>query len=453
MKYSLKLIGLLIIISILAFTGCEDRTSLTKPQAPNTGDADFTRFVTIGNSLTAGYQNGSLYESAQEYSFGNLIARQVYSDYEQPIFDETGTTGKMSLASLEPLVIDISSTSGNPLNLNYPAPYNNLGVPGAYLWDVLNATDSSDCYTATYFGATNPLFDAVLRNSALNKGSQFAQASALNPTFVSLWIGNNDILGYATSGATLPPYTDEITFAGLYGQIADTLSTRNADVILANIPSITSIPFFTTIGPQLGNGLKQAMAMPGVECLFYQKHGETVATGLADTLDLWTNSILITLSGSTYAPLLGQPTGQYYTDNNIPIPAGIDTTQAFALHPQNPWPDALVLDQTEIADIGNIIGNYNSTIENLANSYNYALVDVNSFFSNIADNGYSVNGLNFSTAYIEGGLFSLDGVHPTSRGYAIIANEFIEEINDFYNANIPLINVSSIPGSIPLTGE
>ena len=43
-------------------------------------------------------------------------------------------------------------------------------------------------------------------------------------------------------------------------------------------------------------------------------------------------------------------------------------------------------------------------------------------------------------------LFSLDGVHPNARGYAVIANEIIKVINEHYNANLPLHYVNNFPG-------
>ncbi|PIE77928.1 MAG: hypothetical protein CSA15_10575 [Candidatus Delongbacteria bacterium] len=61
------------------------------------------------------------------------------------------------------------------------------------------------------------------------------------------------------------------------------------------------------------------------------------------------------------------------------------------------------------------------------------------------------NGIKFTTDYISGNLFSFDGIHPTSQGYAVIANRFISAINNKLNSEIPLINVSTIPGSLPTT--
>lgn len=84
------------------------------------------------------------------------------------------------------------------------------------------------------------------------------------------------------------------------------------------------------------------------------------------------------------------------------------------------------------------------------NSSSFGLADMNAFISSIVDD-YSEFGLQMNGDYITGGLFSLDGVHPTSRGYAILANKFIDVINTKFNAEIPMINVSTIEGSIILT--
>ncbi|PKL87696.1 MAG: hypothetical protein CVV23_14125, partial [Ignavibacteriae bacterium HGW-Ignavibacteriae-2] len=194
-----KYIITFIAIFLTLLNGCEDRSDLTAPGKPNTGDADFTRFVSIGNSLTQGEQSGSVFASGQEYSFGNLIANQVGTSFEQLLFTDPGTGGRIEASSINPFVTTINTTQGAPINLTYPAPFNNLGVKGAFISDVINARSAQTCYTAQ-FGSPNPLFDAVLRGS----GTQLELAIAQNPTFVTLWIGNNDILAYATRGGLFP---------------------------------------------------------------------------------------------------------------------------------------------------------------------------------------------------------------------------------------------------------
>ncbi len=154
--------------------------------------------------------------------------------------------------------------------------------------------------------------------------------------------------------------------------------------------------------------------------------------------------------------LIGTSTGILY--RGLPqLPAGIDTTQPFGFHPQNPWPNSLILDPTEINIAQTAVTGYNAVIQNVANTFGFVLADMNALFNTIrqADftGGYKVDGMTFKTTYVTGGLFSLDGVHPTSQGHAIIANEFIKAINTNFNANIPKINIATIPSSIQLVGK
>jgi hypothetical protein len=453
-----KIIILFAVATLLFLVACEDRSDLTAPVAPSTGTADFSRFVTIGNSLTAAYQNGSLYESSQVYSIGKIIADQVHTSFEQPIISDPGIPGRLELHSLNPLTILPNGGLGEVKNAALQKPYNNLGVPGAILFDLVDTTD----FAPKSVARGNPYFQIVLRNQALGK-SVIAQALNLKPTFVTLWIGNNDVLGYATSGGTkgtdatgkLP--TDPNVFAFLYNNVATALAdpTDTRKVVAANIPDVQNVPFFTTIGPKIGAALIDVMAAnPNVVGLFYQKAGEGVASSYATPEDLIAcKNILLTLVSSPYAGLVGKPTGKFYRDNGIdPAPYGIDTTQAFGLHPQNPWPNAFTLDADEIALVQKRTAEFNAVIKAAVDAHpkSWALVDINSFFAQMAAKGMVVDGIKFTTDYITGNTFGLDGVHPTTRGYGVITNEFINVINTKFNASIPKINVSSLPASIPL---
>ena len=343
-----------VLLFTFAFISCTDYTELEAPVSTpvETGTADFTKFVSIGNSITAGYQSGTIYQSGQMYAYPNLIAQQVGVKFEMPYVSDPGLGGRMEVQSLSPFTIYYNTSAGAPLNLNYPAPYNNLGVPGALLYDVYYATSSTTCASNVFGGTPNPYFDLILRNSALNLGTQLQQALAQNPTFVTLWIGNNDVLGYATSGGTSPAApTDATTFGQLFGGIGQGLAQSGAKVVVANIPNVTTIPFFTTVGLQIA--INPSIPWSSLPLGFvYQKAGESsVGSGSATKDNLLHAEILVTLKGSAYASLLGQSTGKFYRDYHFPaLPAGIDTTQPFGFHPQNPFPNAFVLDADEIVD-------------------------------------------------------------------------------------------------------
>lgn len=403
-----KILTILIILVVLISIGCEDRSELTPPAPPSTGTVNFAKFVTLGNSLTAAYQNGALYESSQMYSIGKLIADQVGVPFEQPIVSDPGTGGRLEVQALTSTGIQIytNTNQGQPKNQNLNKPYNNLAVPGAFLYDVANATSSTTCFSYVFGGGVaNPLFDLILRG----QGTMLNQAKALNPTLITLWIGNNDILGHATSGATIP-YTPSTNFAFLYNALATELAGTNAKVVVANIPDVTSIPFFTTVGPTLAaQGIQAVWAVRGVE----------------DTVPISVTTNYLTLKAIGY------------------LEQGKGTTKT------NPLPNSVVLDSLEALNVKNVINEYNAIIASVAEAKGFGLVDANALLNN-AKRGLVVNGIRFTTQYVTGGLFSLDGVHPTSRGYAIIANEFIKVINDKWGAKIPFVNVANIPGSLIL---
>jgi hypothetical protein len=455
MKKYIKIISIALLI--LFTYSCDDYTELTSPTI-NLGSADFSRFVTIGSSFTAGYQSGSLYQSSQMYSHGQLIANVVAANFEQPYVSDPGTGGRLEIKSLSPFELYINLGTGSPLNTPFPRPYNNLGVPGALVYDVLNATNANDCASALFAGVPNPMFDLILQTSP-NYGTQFEQATILRATMILIWIGNYDILGFASSGGVSPSAPTEVnTFSALFTATANALGSLGVEVVVGNVLEITSYPFFTTVGPLMALEIPwYQLAQLSVPGLFYQEHGVTgPSIVFADSLSLLTGGVLVTLTGSGYAGLVGTPNGKFYRDFQYPaLPTGIDTTMPFGVHPQNPWPDALILDAGEKTTADNTTQAYNSAISNAAINNGFGLVDFNTIFRNFRMRDFSggtvINGITYTTTFVTGGLFSLDGIHPTSQAQGIIANAFLEVINKNFNASIPSIDVSTIPGSLNFT--
>ena len=231
------------ICCFFVFISCADRSEINSPEKVSTGEANFNKFVAIGNSLTAGMQNSSLYENAQQYSFGNLIAKQVGVEFQQPIISDPGIGGRIEIKSLDPFSTKTQPlNAGSPLNLDYAGIYNNLGIPGAFLKDILSAT-SSETATESF----NIFFDLILRD----QGTVLDLAMMSEPSLLTLWIGNNDLLGYATSGG-IGTYTSESSFANLFNQLCSALSTGGFPVIMANIPRVKFNPYFTTVAPTVG---------------------------------------------------------------------------------------------------------------------------------------------------------------------------------------------------------
>lgn len=367
----------------------------------DTGSADFTRYVAIGDSLTAGFMSGSLNQTAQQNSYPALIYRQATGQtagFEQPLVGGVGIPAALELRSLAPLIIAPKSGSGTPLNLNLQRPYNNLAVPGADVHDaVATVTDNGG------------LHDLILRKL----GTQIQQAVFLKPTFTTIWIGNNDVLAAATSGrviegVTITPVAQfEADFKTVVGAIAST----GSKMAIANIPNVSAIPFVNTISRFIVNPATNQPVLV---------NGQPVA-------------------------IIG-PSGPLGANDRVLLTASSELAKGFGIPVQlggngQPLADQFILDANEINTINARVAAYNNVIASVANSSGAALVDINSVFNELATTGINIGGITFTRNFLTGGIFSYDGVHPTSTGYAYVANVFIGAINDKFGGEIPPVNL------------
>ena len=102
---------------------------------------------------------------------------------------------------------------------------------------------------------------------------------------------------------------------------------------------------------------------------------------------------------------------------------------------QNP---SYVLDPTEIATIEQRLQAFNQIIASDAASAGFPVADIYTTFQQIAANPPHIAGATLTTRYL-GGLFSLDGVHPSNIGYSLVANAFIATADRGYGMSIPAI--------------
>ncbi|HEX4954836.1 MAG TPA: SGNH/GDSL hydrolase family protein [Thermoanaerobaculia bacterium] len=367
--------------------------------------ADFTRYVALGDSLTAAFMSGGLINEVQRNSYPALINTQAggRADFQQPLVGTPGIPPLLDLVSLRPLIIaPKSSTNGLPQNLGLQRPYDNLAVPGFRVRDVLNNPTG------------NGLVDLILRPPGFGNASALQQALLLRPTFVTLWIGNNDVLGAATSGIVIEgvTLTPVAQFEQQLRSIVSPIRAAGANLAIANIPNVTVIPFVTTIPPVVVNPTTN---MPVLV------NGQPVPLlGPNGPLAL-TDRVLLTASG----PL----------SRGIGIPLGIPGGTGMALSTQ------FVLDGNELAMLSSRVAAYNDVIRRVASEAGAALVDMNGAFNEIAAEGLEIAGIEFSSAFLTGGIFSYDGVHPTPFGYAFTANEFIAAINERFGNEIEPVDL------------
>ena len=404
------------------------------------GSANFSRFIAVGNSLTAGYADGGLYLAGQQNSYPSIMAKQMLSvgggTFTQPLFttDQANGSGYLKLTGFNadgtPITTTVTTNLairgilpvpgfGNvTLYTKYTGDINNYGVPGIKLLNI----------TYTPYGNLNGFFERLLPGDAPTNTTDYLDFVTAKPfTFFSDWLGNNDALLYATSGGAGDVLTDENTFAQLYALSIQKLTASGAKGVVATIPDVTSIPYFNTVTVgAIVAGVQKAN--PAVQGIYINAlvSGTTYAPRLATSSDL----IVLTFPTS----LIGTP---------VTTPYG---TLPYGLTPYSPVDNQYVLDANEIALTQQHVISFNNSIKSIAASSGLAIFDAYTFLNNIKMNGLVIDGLNLNSNYISGGIFSLDGVHLTPRGYSIVANQFISAINLKYGSNIPLANVASYPG-------
>jgi lysophospholipase L1-like esterase len=114
--------------------------------------------------------------------------------------------------------------------------------------------------------------------------------------------------------------------------------------------------------------------------------------------------------------------------------------------------DADALDEAEIANVRQATSAYNASIKSIADDNGLGYVDAQTLLNQLAEGGISFDGGTITSEFASGGAFSLDGIHLTPRGNAVMANEIIKVINSTYNAGVPKVNPGTY-GTITLSND
>lgn len=321
----------------------------------------------------------ALFSGGQENGTGYLKFLG-YNGFLPNIVQETSKT---AIVSLQPQKLS-----------KYVGENQNLGMP------FMKMAEIDDANIRNF----NVFFNRILADNALSI-SYLQLVEQANPTFFTCWLGNNDVLTYASSGGTRP-ITDKSLFSANLKKLINILTKNGAKGAVGNIGDVTSAPAITLI--------------------------------------------------STFRPLISS--SKFYIQTKAGVREG--TPKDYLLLPGNldvaniatkgtkisePWLDAEVLDAEEVIIAQNATKEFNAMIEAEATAKNLAIMDSFSFLNKLKT-GISENGETVDASYISGGIFSLDGAHLTAKGYAFTANEFIKAINSKYKSSIPLLDTKLYKG-------
>jgi hypothetical protein len=527
---------ILLLFVLIGFTACTEPEDVLDDNNIDTstevlpeltaGTADFTTFVSIGNSLTAGFTDNALFIASQENSFPNTLASKFAllggGDFTQPLMnDNVGGllfggqpdpdgrfAPRLFFNGKGPAVLPaMSSTEALAPTVGAK---NNMGVPGAASFHLIAPGYGNPANLAA--GLANPYF---VRMASAPNATILGDALSQSPTFVSLWIGNNDVLGYAAGGASSGAPTPQPTFDFAISTIMNNLSGTQG--VMSNVFNVTDAPYFTTVphnpldpsNPAFGpliptlNGIfgqlnqvfafLESQGVPNAterQIVFSETAASAVVikdesladlsaqiTGVLNASPTFpafvesfglpaeaaplvanlfgivygqarqaTNSDLLVLPSSVVIGTINEDFAAFLGSQGLPPALAAQfSAEGVSLPLEDKW----VLIPTELDEIQMAIDGFNATLQSAASTAGYAFLDGNALFQEMAAGGYTDGDYTVTTDLVTGGAVSLDGVHPTSRGYALVANEMMKAIDATYGSNFEasgnLVNIGDYP--------
>lgn len=408
--------GLALLLA-LPLAACNDEALMP----PDAVDPMFVRYASLGNSLTAGLQSGGMNDSTQLEAYPVLLAQAMETEFVVPLLRSPGCpapyvnifdTTRVGGAGAPPCALRVGPA---------PTHINQLAIPGAEIIELFDYFDPGvipslmDAYKTFLLGGLTPL--------------QWARK--IQPTFVSVAAGSNDLLGAALDEANPGDpdlVTPPATFAASY------------DLLLDSLDAIGSIEGAVLIG------IQPMLFQSGVPSVPYFSPGaawqqfETVFDGMTAPLDaLDVNAACAT----AYVP--------------FPIGGGalalaqarVDSVLGGDLAPQDlqtveiTCADNEAITLAEMQNIAVTAAAYNAHIQQAAADRGWAYFDPAPVFSQLAgvagafrpfpaflpsDQQHVTQPFGFAV--------SRDGIHWNALMHDAIATALIDAINDHYDLDL-----------------
>jgi hypothetical protein len=362
-----------------------------------------------------GWQSGGAVDRHQTRAFPALFARAAGSSrFDQPLVNGDGIPALATIVQFGPplIISNAGRVNGSPTNSALPTAYHHMGIGYAILPDVVDTTNYNNAPHRA------EMFALVQRG----RGSLLAQvAGQINPrpTFISFEYGANEILGAATQGSGTP-LIPAATWAGLLATVLNGLQAQlpNAKLALFTVPDVTTVPFATTF-PPLVLGANGRPVTPYVPLL-----------GPGNVPLVPGQDLVLLTAGPMLAAGQGYPVGTTAYGSGNPVPGtGVGL------------PGSVVLDAAEVASLRAAVAAYNAAIVTEATNRGAALVDFHGLLTTAHASGFDIGGTKYTTAFITGGLFSLDGVHPNDLSHGPICNALITAVNTTFHSAIAPVDL------------
>lgn len=397
--------------------GCGDDESLNGPDLSNNAGL-LQRYVAMGNSITAGLQSGGINDSTQQRSYAVLFAEAAGAPFFVPSLAMPGCPPPLvnnipAPGETQPARVGGGGPTTCALRVDEHLPYvSNVAVPSATSFAPLNNNLPES--------GSNALTTFILGGR-----TQVEAMQAADPTFVSLWIGNNDVLGAVTNSAD--PGNEALVvpvaaFEANYGAILDAIEETGAEAALIGVMDVSAIPYASlgVIYFCLKNGgcppplPPQHPTIAMIPFTVAASCAPAIAGGVGETsLIPWTVGI-----ARIGAAAQGTPTS---------LDCAADT-------------DAILAE--EVATIETAVAGYNAYISQQAQQRGWAYFDPNGPFQALKAQGLippfpDITDLATGGPISFGPYISLDGLHPSTLAHQTVADSLAAVVNRTYDTEIP----------------
>jgi hypothetical protein len=417
--------------------------SSTKPNLvnlKNNEDPDLKgkplRMVSIGGSLTAGVRDGGYFNEGIITSYINLVAHQMQLDkFDQPYFSDNAYNGYGRKALTSKNItggvvpkFNIVKNNSAVLNINLDGTLNMENYNGSIdnFAVAFGNAGNINPYNVFFPSTNNATATKAIYSRIFSKSMTFTDNLFRKKfDFFTYEIGLDNLWTIATKGYTIGSFIvspdaifkprmqfDPVDLGidsptNFMRRIEDNNIKKGC---ILNVPDITKFPYFKIITAEMMSKLPNSIygIRSGFSTELVRREIYLLPTSEVDSL---CNDKIPSYLRKGYS-------------NNNPISKNSYVTKS--------WFDVTTV---------NYVQDFNKEASNFAKYFNFPLVDINSLYAKILQGGYITNdGVKVDASYPNGNFFSSDGIYPTAFGQAIIANEVIKTINNFYKTNIPLIN-------------
>lgn len=410
----------------------------------NNDDADLKnkplRMVCIGGGVTAGMRDGGYFNEGITTSYANLLARQMQLEqFRQPYFSEkayngygrktltnnnptNGVVPKFNLVTNNSAILEqkpdgtIKIESFNNDTDNFAVPYSNLSVIHPY-----NVVSPSNNTTTPFYALLHRIFPKPMtftENVFRQKFDFFIYEIGFDYLLQIIQKGSD--IGHIniTPNAIFQPrspFEPSDLGTDIPTKFMRKIEDHNIQKgCILNVPDMTKFPYFKIIDANMYNRLP--------ESIFGIRSGFSTELVSDEIYLLPTMEV-----DSLFSDRVPQNLKKGLSKGN-PLSKSSYLTKR--------WMDTTVEKHVRA---------FNTEAENFAKYFKFPLVDINTLYSKILRGNYMTDdGVLVDASYPNGNFFSADGIYPTALGQAIIANEVIKAINNYYKTNIPLINTKEL---------